>query len=197
MNVSFSLDAAGAERQLERERMGYAFQARNEKEKMRLSLTSWRNSNKNCRFWRDDEVSRLESRLREIAIELIVSGEQHYRDGLIHHREWRIQHKAELQEEERKRKIEEERKRRERQAKLEQARVRHLLGQAEAMHQAGQIRAYVAAIHEANGTAPQPMSAEELNAWSQWALAQADRIDPVVSGAYKTRPSEPEVEGNP
>jgi hypothetical protein len=60
------------------------------------------------------------------------------------------------------------------------------------MHQAGQIRAYVAAIHEANKTAPQPMSADELDAWTQWAMAQADRIDPVLSGLYKTRPLEPE-----
>src|SRR5206468_2402825 len=39
--VSFSLDAAGAEKQLERERMGYAFQTRNPKDKMRLSLSHW------------------------------------------------------------------------------------------------------------------------------------------------------------
>jgi hypothetical protein len=70
--------------------------------------------------------------------------------------------------------------------------IRHLLGQAEAMHQAAQIRSYVAAIQEANKTAPQPMSEGELHSWTQWALSQADRIDPVVSGAYRTRPSESE-----
>jgi hypothetical protein len=105
---------------------------------------------------------------------------------------WALERRAELLEEERKRKLEEERKRRERQAKLEQARVRHLLGQADAMRQAGQIRTYIAAIHEANKSAPQPMAADELGAWTQWAMAQADRIDPVLSGAYKTRPPEPE-----
>jgi hypothetical protein len=191
-SVGFSLDSAGAGKQLERERMGYGFQSRTNGDRMSLSLSSWRSSQSSGRSWQDEDGVRLESHLREIAIELIVSGEQNYRDGLIHHREWLIKHKAELQEEERKRKLEEERKRRERQAKLEQARVRHLLAQADAMHQAGQIRAYVAAIQEANKTAPQPMSADELHAWTHWAMSQADRIDPVLSGAFKTRPSEPE-----
>lgn len=50
------------------------------------------------------------------------------------------------------------------------------------------IRAYVQAILEANKSAPDPMSAEDLRAWEEWALAQADRIDPVKSGAYKTFP---------
>jgi hypothetical protein len=190
--VAFSLDGVRAEKQLERERRGYAFQARDPKDQMRLSLVDWRSSADECRSWQDSGDDRLENHLREIAVELIVAGEQHHRDSAIHHREWRIQRRAELEEEERKQKIEEERKRREHQAKLEQARVEHLLSQAAAMHRAEQIRAYVAAIRDANKTAPDPMSDEELNSWAKWALAQADRIDPVVSGHYKTRPREPE-----
>jgi len=190
--VEFSLDAAGAGKQLERERMGYGFQPRTSKDRMRLSLSSWRSSQNSARTWQDEDGVRLESHLREIASELIVSGEQAYRDGLIHHREWFIKRKEEAQEEARKKKIEEERKLKERQAKLEQSRIRHLLGQAEALHQAAQIRSYVAAIQEANKTAPQPMSEGELHSWTQWALSQADRIDPVVSGSYRTRPSESE-----
>jgi len=50
----------------------------------------------------------------------------------------------------------------------------------------------VAAIWEANKTAPEPMSADEINSWAQWALSQAARIDPIVNGSYKTRPTEPE-----
>ena len=42
-----------------------------------------------------------------------------------------------------------------------------------------------------NAQAPRPMSADELASWASWALTQADRIDPVVSGVYKTRPAEP------
>jgi len=36
------------------------------------------------------------------------------------------------------------------------------------------------------------MSSEDLAEWSGWALAQADRIDPVISGTFKTRPANEE-----
>jgi hypothetical protein len=102
-----------------------------------------------------------------------------------------LKRKAELQEERCQRAIEEDRRRRERQSRLEQARIDHLLAQAGALHQAGQIRAYVAAVRQVNDSAPEPMTAEALAAWAGWALAQADRIAPVLSGAYyKTRPVE-------
>jgi hypothetical protein len=39
-------------------------------------------------------------------------------------------------------------------------------------------------------TAPHPMTPQELDEWSTWALSQADRIDPVASGAFRTRPDE-------
>jgi len=189
--ISFSLDTASAEKQLERERVGYGFEPRGNKDKMRLALTNWHSQQKDCQSWQDTDDGPIEDHLREIVIELIVSGEESYRSGLIRHREWQVERKAQLQEEERKRKAEEERKRKEQQAKLEKQRIDHLLGQANALHQAAQIRAYVAAIQDANKTAPQPMSPEELTAWRQWALGEADRIDPIVSGAYRTRPAEP------
>jgi hypothetical protein len=78
--------------------------------------------------------------------------------------------------------------RREHLARVEKARVDHLLGQALVLQQAGQIREYVKSIQALNAQAPDPMTTEELEDWSDWALAQADRIDPVVSGAYRTRP---------
>ena len=74
---------------------------------------------------------------------------------------------------------------------LEKARIDHLLGQARALEQAQEIRTYVKAVQALNAETQDPMSADELASWASWALAQADRIDPVVSGAYKTRPAEP------
>ena len=73
----------------------------------------------------------------------------------------------------------------ERQKKIEQARIDRLLRDAAAFQQAGEIRRYVEAIRLAqsrNGMS----SSEELERWSQWALAQADRIDPVMGGAFLT-----------
>jgi hypothetical protein len=96
-----------------------------------------------------------------------------------------------LEEAERTRRAEEERRRRELETKREQARIDHLLGQAVALSRADQIRAYVVAVRTLNSSASEPMTLIELNEWCEWALAQADRIDPVLSGAYKTRPAEP------
>jgi hypothetical protein len=34
------------------------------------------------------------------------------------------------------------------------------------------------------------LTAEELNEWAVWALAQADGLDPVATGAYRNKPIE-------
>lgn len=156
--VSFDVEAAGIEKQLERERMGYSFEARDPNAKMRLSISGWESE----RSWQDSQDDRLEKHLREIAIELIVAGEQQYRHGVIRHREWLIQRKKDLEERERQRKIEDERKRREREAQMEKQRVDHLLRLAESMDKAARIREVVARIQEANRTSPHPMGSEEL-----------------------------------
>jgi len=36
------------------------------------------------------------------------------------------------------------------------------------------------------------MTADDLHSWAEWALAQANRIDPITSGQYRLRPSEVE-----
>jgi hypothetical protein len=190
--VSFTLDSAQAEKQIERERQGWSFEARHPKDRIRLSLTTWRYPRHETRSWQDTDKARLETQLREIAVEMIVSAEQAYRDGVVQLREWRIERKAALEEAERQRIAEEARRRRELQVQREQQRVDHLLGQAEALHKADRIRTYVAAVQRATGSAPDPMTAHELREWMCWALTQADRIDPVLSGAYKERPAEPQ-----
>lgn len=68
----------------------------------------------------------------------------------------------------------------------------HLLSQARALEQAQQIRAYVESVRRLNAIAPDPMASEDLADWSGWALAQADRIDPVISGTFKARPASEE-----
>jgi hypothetical protein len=46
------------------------------------------------------------------------------------------------------------------------------------------IRAYVDAVKAAVANETAPISAEELLRWSKWALAAADRIDPVRSARF-------------
>jgi hypothetical protein len=189
--VPINLDAVGAAKLIQRERDGYGFVARGDKDKMRLSLSRWWQAEPDSPSWEDETGERLERRLREIAAAIIVLGEQKVRESAVSRRAWRIKRKTELGEAERKWLAEEERRRRALEAKRQQARIDHLLGQAEALHQAEQIRAYVAAVRALNPTAPDPLTPGALDEWSGWALAQADRIDPVLSGAYKSRPSEP------
>jgi hypothetical protein len=46
------------------------------------------------------------------------------------------------------------------------------------------IRAYVAAAQAIVANETAPISAEKMQFWSKWALAQADRIDPVRSARF-------------
>jgi hypothetical protein len=188
-SVSFSLDSANAEKQLERERAGYGFVTRGNKDKMSLTLSNWRQKS-SAQSWQDKDGDPLENHLRAFVIELIVAGEESYRSGRIAHHSWLIERKAEAQEEARKRKLEAERKRHEREAGREKARIDHLLNEAHALHQANEIRAYMTAVQEANAHASQLMTPEAMASWVSWALAQADRIDPITSRRYCELPIE-------
>jgi leucyl aminopeptidase len=188
--VSFTLDSTSAAKLLEREKAGYGFTARGDKDKMRLAVERWWTSRAALPSWEDKPGDKLERHLREIAAAIIVFAEQSLREHAASSHAWSIERKEKAQEAERQRIAEEERKRAERQAKLEQARIDHLLGQARALHQAEQIRAYVRAVENLDRQTPCPMTPEEFATWSTWALEQADRIDPVRSGRYRTRPVE-------
>ena len=73
--------------------------------------------------------------------------------------------------------LEEERQRR------DQARIDRLISESKALQQAETISDYVEAARQAGAQLGQPVSNNEMNAWAVTALTQADRIDPVMSGA--------------
>lgn len=157
---------------------------------MRFRISAYEPPDDIRTIWEDQNEDRIENHLRGIATELIVAGESFYRAREVRHREWLIERKEDLEEEDRQRLLEEERKARERRIRLEKQRVDHLLGQATALRQAEEIRTYVGAVRLANMASLQPVPPEEFRDWSEWALAQADRIDPVKSGAFRIRPDE-------
>jgi hypothetical protein len=132
--------------------------------------------------WQDDDAQKLEAKITDIAVHLIFTAETDYRADTKRRFEWRVQRKAELEEEQRKRKLEAERAERERQKRIEQGRVNRLLKDAAAFQQAGEIRRYVATIRDTQ--ARDVWSGEEFQKWSQWALAVADRIDPTVNKSF-------------
>jgi hypothetical protein len=147
--------------------------------KLSLSILQSPGSENERIAWQDDEQGKIETRIMEIAIQIILTAELQYREGTMRSHEWRLQRKAELEEEEREKKRQAERAERERQRRLEQARIDRLLKSAAAFQKAEAIRKYVTAIR-ATQTDNSACSREELERWNQWALAEADRIDPVV-----------------
>lgn len=134
-------------------------------------------------IWQDDDTSKLETRITEIAVELVLTAELQHRESAVRHHQWRVERKAQLEEDERQRKLEAERAERERRKRLEQARIDRLLKDAVAFQQANEIRKYVEAIRLAAGC-DSPSVTGALERWSKWALAQADRIDPAIGGTF-------------
>jgi hypothetical protein len=151
--------------------------------KLCLSVVKFFGSEEVLATWQDDDAHKLETRMTDIAVQLILTAEIEYREHALHQHQWRITRKAELEAEERKRKLEAERAEKERQKRIEQGRINRLLRDAAAFQQAGEIRKYVEAIRQARAL-DSSSSIDELKQWSQWALAQADRIDPAIGQKF-------------
>lgn len=134
--------------------------------------------------WEDKGENRIEDHVDAIVVTLIVAGELHYRRGELSRHAWLVERKAARLEELRKRREEEERRERERRIAEEKARIDRLLGEAAAFRQANDIRAYVRSVQTLNTSASNPVPDVTLAGWAAWALAQADRIDPVLSRAF-------------
>ena len=91
----------------------------------------------------DTEDAPIESHLVDIAVAIVVHGERICRASAQHWREYVIERKAEIAEEQRKAELERQRKERERLERVEKARIARLLAQATALRQADDIRTYV------------------------------------------------------
>ena len=107
-----------------------------------------------------------------------------YREGIQHHYNWLVQRKTDLEEKERQRQAEQVRLEQERQQQREQARIDRLLTDASALRQAGEIRSYVERVVNSVAAEGPELPSAQLDTWVTWAIAQADRIDPVRSGRF-------------
>jgi hypothetical protein len=147
------------------------------REPMRLTISTAHSASPGIPFaWRDEEGRKLEQQLTDIIIGMAVAGEHLHRKWLEEQAAWERRRKEEAEREAQRRKAEEERRERERVAALEKARRDALRRDARAWREAADIRSYVEAIRKA-ADAP-----ETTDAWARWALLEADRIDPIVSG---------------
>ena len=154
-----------------------------EKPVLRLAILHGYGGNTERASWEDNDTM-LEAHIGEIAVEVIVTAELQHREHCVRLHDWRVERKAELEAERRRQEAEAERKRREREAALAKERVDRLLARAKALTDACAIRAYVEAVCSAPAVIA--VDAGALVSWRAWALQQADRLDPLISGAFLT-----------
>lgn len=132
----------------------------------------------------DDENGKLEQKLPLIVASIIVAGEAQFRRGLREAEE-----RAELA------RLAEEKRRQEKLIELNRARVGSLFESGQLLRQAQDIRALVAGVREAIviGTT---ISESDVAAWERWALAEADKIDPIRSAQFMSHFREPKLDGD-
>lgn len=128
-------------------------------------------------FWEDSADDPLEERLSAIALEITVAGEAEFRAeaGRAHARQ--LRYREQLAETIERRRSQIKTKAADPPVTFPQGERQHLLTQAANWRAAQDVRGFVAAVL-AKSEATQP-----LMAWANWALAQADGLDPVTSQA--------------
>lgn len=132
--------------------------------------------------WQDDGDTKLESKIAEIAAAIIVAGEKKFRLSL-----------REAEERAERERIEKEKQRQEWLIQLNQTRLQNLRNSGELLRQAEDIRALVERVRRAIDEGSADIDASTLEAWQSWALAEADRIDPVRSGQIMSHLSMPSI----
>jgi hypothetical protein len=133
--------------------------------------------------WQDDDEGRLEARIAPIAAGIIVAGEAKFRRGLKEAEERQEQYRAE-----------QEKRRLEKLAQLNDQRIADLHKSGELLRQAQDIRTLVERMRGAMGAAGLEIEPEALNDWERWALAEADKLDPMLSGQVMKHLHEPTLQ---
>jgi hypothetical protein len=131
--------------------------------------------------WADAPGDLLEGKLSEAAVGMALAAELLRRKWAEEHATYERKRREEAEREARRKAEEAERHERQRRAAEAQARIDALLADADAFEKAKRIRAYVAVVSE---SVPD-VDKERFAAWAAWALAEADRIDPVASGRVR------------
>jgi len=148
-------------------------------ERLKFTILTGAGSETERISWTDTDEQQLEGQLSSIATEIIVAGEMQYRE----HQEWtyreKIRRREEMRQAEIRRKLEAEKAERERLIKLEADRLKRLTDSAENYHLAQKIRTFVSTVVDMPAECVDQV---RIARWKQWALIQADRLDPIVTG---------------
>lgn len=136
--------------------------------------------------WEDAKGAKLELQIADIAAAVIVAAEARFRRSL-----------AEAIEEEKRERQRQEEARRCELERLREGRMADLRSSGELLRQADEIRALVARVELAMLRDEVPaVSSERLAQWKSWALAQANELDPVISGQIMSHLHVPELDDN-
>ncbi|TAJ42540.1 MAG: hypothetical protein EPO55_01480 [Reyranella sp.] len=128
--------------------------------------------------WVDGD-QKIEAHLSDIVVCLILAGEVHFRRHRQARYEWEVERLQELREKRRKEKEEAESQERLRLEREARERIQHLLQEANNWRRARDLRDYVATVQVAAAGMASEGDANKISAWVSWALAEADRIDPL------------------
>ncbi|WP_404373781.1 hypothetical protein AB5I39_08700 [Sphingomonas sp. MMS24-J45] len=121
-------------------------------------------------MWEDGAV-RLETRVAEIAATIVAAGEARYRLSISE----RLEHEARMN-------AWREERRQEALAKQNRERLEALHRSAEMLRQAEDLRALIGSVSAAIEKGHRSLDPAAFAKWRRWAAAEADRLDPVLSG---------------
>ena len=125
--------------------------------------------------WQDDAVGKLETKIAEIVARIIVAGEARFRRGLKEAEEREEQHRR-WQEQRRREEIE----------RRNAERLKRLRNSGELLRQAEDLRVLIARVRGAVVAGSVGVDQRRLQEWERWASAEADRLDPILSGQIMT-----------
>lgn len=119
----------------------------------------------------DDASGKLESKIAQITARIIVAGEARFRRGL----------KEAEEREDQFRRWQEQHRREEIEARNRE-RLKHLRASGDLLRQAEDLRALIARVRDAVVAGSVGVDETRLAQWEQWASAEANRLDPILSG---------------
>lgn len=131
--------------------------------------------------WQDDAAGKLETKIAEIVARIIVAGEARFRRGL-REAEQRAEEHRRWQEQRRREEIE----------RRNAERLKHLRNSGNLLSQAEDLRGLIARVRGAVVDGTVGVDQARLEEWERWASAEADRLDPILSGQIMTHLAPPE-----
>lgn len=130
--------------------------------------------------WEDDRDGLIEAKMGTIAASIIVAGEARFRSRLKEIEDAHALVEAAAEKE-----------RRKKEQALNDQRVNDLKTSAELLRQAMDIRHLVSEFARAKALGAHDIDPLQFTSWERWALHEADKLDPIHSGQFKSHFNEP------